>query len=360
MSAHREARAGRSKDAPPQAPEPVAPAHVVLRLQSQAGNAAVARVLARAPAETEGHQELSWARPVADSGGRARPRRHDPLPHEGVLARRAGREVVRGWRRPTPRTRAATSASPTSRRASRAGSSATPTRAAPPAPTTRRCPSSARTTRRGAAARVRQRRAHDRRALPLRARRGRRGARAAAADAPAAEGNLLAPFRKAEIFLAGQASEPSAPPPKVADPPEDKRVKPPTSTTGTRRSGSRATTRGRQVRRVDRARDEVRDRGDGDADRRLDGDEGDNIDETLNGRRRVRVRRADMPKIRFKKPPWWEDREHAMPPTRRGGRSPKTRSSSTARGCSSATTSRRRSGLRSTSSSRARPSSGCS
>src|SRR5690349_8575375 len=63
MSAHREARAGRSTDAPPKAPEPAEPEHAVLRLQSQAGNAAVARVLARAPVETEGHQELSWARP---------------------------------------------------------------------------------------------------------------------------------------------------------------------------------------------------------------------------------------------------------------------------------------------------------
>lgn len=46
-------------------------------------------------------------------------------------------------------------------------------------------------------------------------------------DAPAAEGNLLAPNRRAEVFLAGEAVESQPEPPKAVDPPDDKRVKPP-------------------------------------------------------------------------------------------------------------------------------------
>jgi outer membrane protein OmpA-like peptidoglycan-associated protein len=51
-------------------------------------------------------------------------------------------------------------------------------------------------------------------------------ARELATDGPAVEGNVLAPFRKAEIFLAGQAVERDEEPSKPADP-LDKRVKPP-------------------------------------------------------------------------------------------------------------------------------------
>jgi outer membrane protein OmpA-like peptidoglycan-associated protein len=51
-------------------------------------------------------------------------------------------------------------------------------------------------------------------------------ARGLVGDEPAAEGNVLAPFRKVEIFLAGQAVEAQGKPPKPTDP-DDKRVKPP-------------------------------------------------------------------------------------------------------------------------------------
>ena len=148
---------------------------------------------------------------------------------------------------------------------------------------------------------------------------------APAADAPLAEGNQLAPLRKAEIFLAGQATEPAAPPPKVVDPPEDKWVKPPD---------------------LDEWNEEAWQEGDyGDGGkydqwverglkREIEGmamrivgwtaTEGDTIDEALFYSAAAGVfGRADMPKIGVKEPPWWKDRERAIPPNvGRGAGSP--------------------------------------
>ena len=312
MSAHREARAPHSTDAPPKAPEPAQPEHVVLRLQRQAGNAAVSRVLARAPVETEGHQEPSWARPSMTPAA-------TPV-HVATIHFRTKEssldaqdlEVVKGLSEAYTAHARRNVGKPDAPQGveGRIVGYADPRRSAGPdnqALSQQRADHTARALQRGfvGAARMIDGHFHFERV----------GAgvapEAAAADAPMAEGNQLAPLRKAEIYLAGQATEPAAPPPKVVDPPEDKRIKPPDLDEWNKElwdAGDYG--RGQEF-------DQWIERG---LKREIEGmamriagwtaTEGSDMDAALFWGPAAGVFSGnDMPKVGVKEPPWWKDRE---------------------------------------------------
>ena len=219
----------------PEPAEPVQAPAAVLALQQAAGNAAVTRLLARAPAanvETAGHEEASWARPsptladdpvhVATIHFRTKEWTIDAKDEEVIKALAEAYAPYASRNRFKPK-------EPQGLRGRVVGY-ADPRRSAGPDNQT-----------------LSENRANFTWHYLLRHLVSASGvspgyfdieqvgggvapgAQAVEGDAPAAEGNALAPLRKAEIFLSGQGSEPARPvkPPEPADVPDDKRVRPP-------------------------------------------------------------------------------------------------------------------------------------
>ena len=228
----RETPSPRTRGAPP--PEP-APADLMLALQRGAGNAAVSRLLARAPApaagvESAGHEEASWARPsptlatdpvhVATIHFRTKEWTIDPADDAVLKALAEAYAPYASRNRFKPKEPQGLSG--------RIIGYADPRRSAGPDNQTLSA------NRANVTWHYLLR--HLVRAsgvipghfdLEQVAGGVAPGAAELEAGAPAAEGNVLAPFRKAEIYLTGQGTEPASEPPKQPDPPEDKRVKPP-------------------------------------------------------------------------------------------------------------------------------------
>ena len=325
----------------------------MLQLQRHAGNAALGRLLARAPAvETEGHQEQSWARPSLAPAS-------TPI-HVATVHFRTKEssldaqdlEVVKGLAEAYSTYARRNVAKPDEPQgvAGKIIGYADPRRSAGPDNKTlseQRADHTARALQRAFVGAARMIDGHfhfDRVGAGV-------APEAPAADAPMAEGNQLAPLRKAEILLAGQATEPSSPPPKVVDPPEDKWVKPPDLDEWNEEAWQEGDygDGGRYDQWVERGL-KRRDRGDGAADGRLDGDRGQH-------HRRGPVLRSDCGRVRRRGHAEGRREGAAVvegprarhPAERRPRAGRRWRSSSIRPACSSATTSRPRSGPRSTS-----------
>ncbi len=299
----------------------------MLQLQRHAGNAALGRLLARAPAvETEGHQEQSWARPSLAPAS-------TPI-HVATVHFRTKEssldaqdlEVVKGLAEAYSTYARRNVAKPDEPQgvAGKIIGYADPRRSAGPDNKTlseQRADHTAHALQRAFVGAARMIDGHfhfDRVGAGV-------APEAPAADAPMAEGNQLAPLRKAEILLAGQATEPSSPPPKVVDPPEDKWVKPPDLDEWNEEAWQEGDygDGGRYDQWVERG-----------LKREIEGmalrmvgwtaTEGSTIGEALfYGPIAGVFGGADMPKVGVKEPPWWKDRERAIPPNvGRGAGSP--------------------------------------
>jgi outer membrane protein OmpA-like peptidoglycan-associated protein len=232
-------RASRTREVPEARPrgapraEPEQAAGVLLALQRGAGNAAVARLLARAPApsvESPGHEEASWAQPsptmasdpvhVATIHFRTKEWTLDAKDEAVIkaLAEAYAPYAARNRFRPKEpqglRGRIVGYADPR-----RSDGPDNQTLSANRAHTTWRLLLRHLVMESGVAT------GH----FDLEQVAGGVAPEAAGADAgaPAAEGNLHAPMRKAEIFLSGHGTAPAAEPSQQAEPPEDKRVPPP-------------------------------------------------------------------------------------------------------------------------------------
>jgi outer membrane protein OmpA-like peptidoglycan-associated protein len=142
---------------------------------------------------------------------------------------------------------------------------------------------------------------------------------APAEDAPAAEGNQLAPFRKADVFLSGVGAErvPDAPAPA-----EDKRVKPPNLDDWDKKGWERT-----GWDRFDSAIEAADKREIAGMARQMLGwtvHGAEDIDDSLEWSPVVTavgsLGKIDLPKIGFKKPPWWDNRGlDLLPRAGRGG-----------------------------------------
>ena len=324
----------RSRDAQrrdrPRAEEPAPPAaapEAMLALQRGAGNAAVARLLARAPAgavETAGHEEASWARPSPTLA-------EDPV-HVATIHFRTKEWTIDAKDEAVIEGLAKAYAAYASRNRfrpkepqglrGRVVGYADPRRSAGP---DNQALSSNRAnftwhyllrhlvSASGVSPGYFDMEQVGGGVAP--------GARDVAADGPSAEGNVLSPFRKAEIYLSGQGAEPAAPvQPEEPVPVPDGRVKPPN---------------------LDEWNQDEWDRGDwhkfdkwieAGQKREIEGmalriggwtvSEGSTINDALQWTATAAAvaGHQSIPPIRFVKPPWWDTRGAGLyPRVGRGG-----------------------------------------